>query len=397
MGRIYSKVDVMTVDKDKRKPKFVFERHVFSNYEWETLKAFCEKHDIKQKDLVVVFKKFLSNDEVYLRGFRVRTVDAKNKFLTETKLMQEIADTIIPSLFLKDTLGGLDPSYSSEEVSFSRFAINSYLFSAQQFPDMVLDFISMLKQRFNVQLKASMFYFNLTQIVTLLTEDLQPTESVRTLLICLQQKPLDQEITILSLLILSVKYPILFYSLERFRKKYRRVVFGDNFWLGRKRIKSKIKEVYRSDDSYQFNNAKEAIQVTATSIISDTIQLELKKYSINEQYYSHISVLTKEECDRLVDVFGYSRTKMLIIESNLKLSFTPLFLNEYPLADTSEEQNNAVLFKDKNLESNVGIVKGVDIIRDQKTNRNFFYDVNTGNSGWAQHYVSEDGMILKEI
>lgn len=82
--------EVQNVDKKKsgRGSAPAFSNGVFQKYEWPTLQAFCTKHAISQKNLVVVFRMYLSHDEVFLRQFQVRVMDIKTKFLRTSKLMQ---------------------------------------------------------------------------------------------------------------------------------------------------------------------------------------------------------------------------------------------------------------------------------------------------------------------
>jgi len=84
------KVAPLTVDpphKDSHKD-FTFAPNIFKRFEWEALKAFSAKYEIRQANLVIVFKKYLTHDEVYVRQFRARTVDIRNRFIHLSKLMQ---------------------------------------------------------------------------------------------------------------------------------------------------------------------------------------------------------------------------------------------------------------------------------------------------------------------
>jgi hypothetical protein len=80
--------EAMSVDLVPNRKLKVFPRQIFRKYEWVTLKAFCQKYNVQQIDLIRVFTAFLSHDEVYFREFRVRTVDTKNKFKGQSQLMQ---------------------------------------------------------------------------------------------------------------------------------------------------------------------------------------------------------------------------------------------------------------------------------------------------------------------
>ena len=84
----------------------------------------CNKKDIKQTQLNAVYKKYLSSEDVFIRDFRVKTVDIKLPFLQKTKLIQELSDCFIPECFMKKYRGLMGP-YSPDEVSFARFKLES--------------------------------------------------------------------------------------------------------------------------------------------------------------------------------------------------------------------------------------------------------------------------------
>jgi hypothetical protein len=65
-----------------------FSPNIFTPKEWLTLKEFANKRHIRQKELNVVFKRFLSHDEVYLRNFHVRMGDIKSYFRDKSRLFQ---------------------------------------------------------------------------------------------------------------------------------------------------------------------------------------------------------------------------------------------------------------------------------------------------------------------
>lgn len=135
-----------------------------------TLKIFSQKRGIRQSDLNVVFRRYLSHPEVYLREFRVRTFDTKNAFLNKSRLMQEIADVVVPSIFFKD-FKGLEEPHSVEEISFARFAITSYLFCAQPIQDLIYDFLAILRQKLTLKITAVMFTYNFSEILQVLRDE----------------------------------------------------------------------------------------------------------------------------------------------------------------------------------------------------------------------------------
>jgi endonuclease III len=86
----FRKPEVMNVDpvEEVDKRTHTFSRAMFKKLEWEVMKAFCQKYKIKQAHLIVVFQRYLTHDEVYIREFKVRTKDPKMLYLRESRLQQ---------------------------------------------------------------------------------------------------------------------------------------------------------------------------------------------------------------------------------------------------------------------------------------------------------------------
>jgi hypothetical protein len=101
MGNILYARHILNVDADinYEDKTFSFSRNVFQKFEWDALKLFCNKHFIQQKQLVVVFHRYLSSNEATLRKFFVQTMDLKEIYLNKTKLMQ-VANNVLISYFL---------------------------------------------------------------------------------------------------------------------------------------------------------------------------------------------------------------------------------------------------------------------------------------------------------
>lgn len=59
-------------------------------YDFEILKDFCKRYALTQQDLVLVYSSYLSNEEAFLRDFRISLIDVKKKFLRHSKLIQVI-------------------------------------------------------------------------------------------------------------------------------------------------------------------------------------------------------------------------------------------------------------------------------------------------------------------
>lgn len=320
----------MSVDPVPNRRLKVFAKQIFKRYEWATLKAFCQKYVITQTDLVTVFQKYLSHDEVYLREFRVRTVDPKTKFLQQTKLMQEIADVFIPAMYLVD-FKGLELVASSEEVSFARFIITSYIFCLQQMPDFIFLFIAVLRSKLNLSLGAVMPYYSFQQLALLLFEDLQPCGAIDALKRCLAQVPQGAELRFKHIIRMGIKYPLLFYSLQRFRRIYQRFVFGDRFWASRRPLK--IKHLAMADCKDDFNaffaNEKEARKRTARMLIADCIYAVAPALTLDDLFQEVPASLSAKDAAKVNTKLGYKIGKRVIQESELVLDFEPLFLRDF--------------------------------------------------------------------
>ena len=100
VAAVLIKHDPNIVFVDEKRPKDPkikgFSKQIFKRFEWPTLKMFCNTYNIVQFDLSIVFKRFLSYEEVYLLQFKVRMKDIKNHFALHSKLEQvnEISDEI---------------------------------------------------------------------------------------------------------------------------------------------------------------------------------------------------------------------------------------------------------------------------------------------------------------
>ena len=118
-----------------------FAEGIFLPGEFKFLKAYCNKQKIKQTDLNNLFQIYLTNDEVYLREFRVNTFDTLKRFerANQSLLSFEIADIFIPALFAKPH-EVLPTPEGFDEVTFTRFIVIGYIFCAQPVCDLFYDF-----------------------------------------------------------------------------------------------------------------------------------------------------------------------------------------------------------------------------------------------------------------
>ena len=66
-----------------------FTKNLFAKKsDFELLKEFCNKYSINQRDLVIIFSCYLSNEKAFLRDFRIGLLEFKAKFLKHSKLIQ---------------------------------------------------------------------------------------------------------------------------------------------------------------------------------------------------------------------------------------------------------------------------------------------------------------------
>lgn len=180
---------------------------VFKRIEWNTVKLFCNKNDIHQADLAIVFKRFLTYEEVYVSKFMVRTKDVIMHYAMCTKLEQEMAAVFVPLLFMKEFPGIEIPS-DPNEISFSRFVIMSYLFGAQQIPDLIHDFIAILRQKITLNIQATILTYSFEQLLIVLVENLQSSAAVSILKDSIHKFPMEDDISILRIVRLGIKYPL---------------------------------------------------------------------------------------------------------------------------------------------------------------------------------------------
>lgn len=327
--------EVMTVDPPGPGWRAVktFSRAIFKKYEWETLKVFCQKYKIAQRDLVRVFQNFLSGDEAYVRDFQVQSMDARNQFGKYSKLFQELADVFIPAMYLRN-FTGLQAVESGEFVSFARFVINSYIFGCQHFPDLIYDFFAVLRQKLDIQVSVVISPFSISKIIDILTEEFEESGTLRTLKMGLKRLEEGPDMRLFSIIHMGVKYPLMFYAVERFRKLYKRVVFGDKFWKGRKFIKLRhigVDDYVDDDLDVCFTTVDVATRRTALSIIADSLAMHGKDkvWFPNDTFRLTPAVLSSEQVTTLKAFLGYKAARAVLLDSGIALDFNAPFLQSH--------------------------------------------------------------------
>ena len=103
-GSLRGAAALLTIDDDPKSTTEKFTRLAFNNNtEFETLKLFCKRHNIGQKDLVLVFKKYCSSDDAYFRQFHVNIMDVKKKLLEQSKTLRvSIFIVTVPQIILRE-------------------------------------------------------------------------------------------------------------------------------------------------------------------------------------------------------------------------------------------------------------------------------------------------------
>ena len=368
---VYFVEDVVEKDKDKG---IGFSMKMFKKKEWATLKKFCNKRNIRQTDLNAIYKKYLSSEDIFIREFRVKTVDVKLPFLQKTKLLQELSDCFIPECFMKKYRGLMNP-FSPDEVSFARFIIMGYIFSLQAIPDLFLDFLAFLRNRLAVKLSAPMFTFNFQQIIKQMSEETKPSFSLE-YMIKYSSIQNDDEISLEQIIKMALRYPLIFYPLVKFRKHFRRLIFGDKFWEKLTIMKTDIDELDDFDYLFfypGFENEKEALKMTARSILSDITDMkdDQKTIRLSAIYREPITELTEICCIRCKDLLGYEIARHIIHESELTPPESQRFV-EIPLTGDAEIR-----------------------FRCNAEGRDFLFNTATGLTAWI-NTIEKDGELLKE-
>lgn len=348
MGNILKKkkkladVTVDPPEEEKKNPKTQkFSLQIFRKGEWPLLKAFCQKHGIRQAHLIVVFQTYLSHDEVYVRKFRVRLTDPKLKFAPFSTLMQELADIFFPSIYLKE-FPRLEDVDSNEDVTFTRFIIMSYIFGAQAIPDLFYDFLSILRKNLKIHTTALVAVYSFQQICNLVIEDLKNCGTVKYLKKAIASLDTNKDFKISTILLIGIKYPLLFYSLVRFRKYFQRYVFGDRFWSDRKHMKLKSVEFHIHPEFHLwFENETVARKYTARFFLMDVLY-ENRIFDLNTIFYETIlDNISRDEMLTLIDLVGYKFARRLTLEGEITFDrFDPVFIGMFSTKIVSSAAGN---------------------------------------------------------
>ncbi|KAJ1432027.1 hypothetical protein B484DRAFT_448044 [Ochromonadaceae sp. CCMP2298] len=378
-------------------------RGIFKKFEWETLKLFSQKYRIVQADINVVFRRFLIYPEVYMLGFQVRANDVKGKFLMGTKLIVELADAMVPMYLLKD-FTGLEPAQSREEVTFARFCILSYLFCAQQMPDLLHDFVTILREKTKLSVQATMSAYSLDQLVPLLMEDLLPSAAGAVVKEASSRMGKEAELTILTMVKLGVKYPIMFYSVQRFVKLLKRQVFGDKFWEGRPALKLKIEDAEEEglkNMNARFRDELSARRETSKSIICDAVAMRGYVFALTEDAAEEVVEVDAHVMAVLKGVFGYERSRQLVLDSDIFYEDSLLLQTALGAEEPVKRPlgGMGVFAEEGRGDRGTGILSlgESQVVLDPLTDRTFAFDAATGKSSWIVGVVDEGGEVAMEL
>ena len=222
-----------------------------------------------------------------------------------------------------------------EAVTFARFAVTSYIFVMSRIPDLMYDFMAILRRRLDIPITVVISAYAYYHLVKLLMEDLKPSGSAALIRKYVQSIAEGPDLRLKSIIRMATKYPLLFFSVQKFRILYRRYVYGDRFWKERKHLKCKHLELldFPADFNDWFNTEAAAVKATARNIIGDVLRTEIKVWTMNDIYYPPFEVLTEEQGTRLKQVLGYKWAMKIMMESQIPYEFDPIFARPYTEAD----------------------------------------------------------------
>jgi hypothetical protein len=245
-------------------------------------------------------------------------------------------------------------------------------------------------------------------IVNLLTEDLQTSGSIHLIKKCILQPKNDSELTVESIIQLGIKYPLLFYSLERFRSIFKRSIFGDKFLKHHKLLKQSVKieriprsHIYKAS----YKNEASALQVTARAIIGDILSGNGEHdngYQLNCIFnQTETEMLSEVDCNKLKIILGYKASKSLILESGLIVVHNPMFFDNYVHkhlfcnSEISDEEKEMEEVENNEIKNNkYSTENNIELVYDDEFERNFEFSIAKGYSCWKQRIYDANGLLL---
>ena len=318
---------------------------------------------------------------------------------------------------------GIEEMQNSEEVTFTRFVITSYIFVMSQIPDLMYDFIAILRRRLDIPITIVISAWATYHLVKLMMEDLKPSGSATIILKYMKSISEGPDLRLKAIIRMATKYPLMLFAVQKFRILYRRYVFGDRFWKDRKPLKCKHLELLDFPAEYNewFETAASALKHSARNIIGDVLRTEVKSWSMNDIYYPPYEKLTEEHGTRLKDVLGYKLAMKIMLESEIPYEFEEDQINENEnnivgegqdgkkeVEEEEEKEKDTRIENDERPQSPEYRPSSAEQLQETKEkeelegvvhfdemfSREFLYDVYSGRSRWAKIIMNAAGENL---
>ena len=150
-------------------------------------------------------------------------------------------------------------------------------------PDLICVLFSTIKQtakaKRNLTVDTMIPLVTFNNVVKILTDNLERSAALNYILTLFNrtEAKLEDEISLEDIIMLGMKYPLLFFEARRFQNHMRRTLHGDNFWENHAYLKTRLEGlpsnatwVPKSHEyEMNFSSEHEAMRVTAVTIITD--------------------------------------------------------------------------------------------------------------------------------
>ena len=150
-------------------------------------------------------------------------------------------------------------------------------------PDLICVLFSTIKQtakaKRNLTVDTMIPLVTFNNVVKIMTDSLERSATLNYILAMTNrgEANLEDEISLEDIIMLGMKYPLLFFEARRFQNHMRRILHGDNFWANRCYLKTRLEGLASNatwvpkSHEYEmiFSSEYEATRVTAVTIITD--------------------------------------------------------------------------------------------------------------------------------
>ena len=150
-------------------------------------------------------------------------------------------------------------------------------------PDLICVLFSTIKQtakaKRNLTVDTMIPLVTFNQVVKILTDNLERSAALNYILTLTNraEATLEDEISLEDIIMLGMKYPLLFFEARRFQNHMRRILHGDIFWANRCYLKTRLEGLASNatlvpkshEYEMNFSSEYEATRVTAVTIITD--------------------------------------------------------------------------------------------------------------------------------